>query len=514
MAWREALRKPVAKPTAPKPKFDTKDDDWETDINYENQTNEKSQRYGSTSVPGSGRVDHVDFKSLQEKLKTADNTVKQTYQEKNPNRGYGGKYGTDQVMDKSAADYSYKADVQKHSSQTDCKKGFGGAYGIDEHAKDKSAVGFDYKGEVEKHPSQTGFGGKYGTDPNAQDKSAVGFSHKEAVPKHPSQTDFSKGFGGKYGTDTNAQDKSAVGFSHRETVLKHSSQKDYNVGFGGKYGIQKEEPSRLATSPSEHVTEKPTPPVGSSIGVGNIRARFENMKKEQEEEAVKRVAEERNKRAVNDQQSQQKQPSANNGHDKFKQQEIPSTAFKQQEIPSTAFNQSIREPSPPPSPPAPQPQTPSLPVSNSSIYQNLSNNFETQRATTYEEKQEEPVRFVGNVNVSSLLRQRKASSESSKNDDDEWADNSESHHQQQSFGRNPSPTPVTQTQQSLNNNNNNTEGVKCVARYSYQKTEDDELGFEENEIITHVQKMHDEWWYGKIGSRSGLFPANYVEEIN
>ena len=35
MAWREAIKKPVAKPTAPKPKFVTKDDDWETDINYE-----------------------------------------------------------------------------------------------------------------------------------------------------------------------------------------------------------------------------------------------------------------------------------------------------------------------------------------------------------------------------------------------------------------------------------------------------------------------------------------------
>ena len=66
----------------------------------QNQTDEKSQRYGSTSVPGTGRIDHVDFKSIQEKVKTADNTVKQVYQEKNPNRGYGGKYGTDQVMDK------------------------------------------------------------------------------------------------------------------------------------------------------------------------------------------------------------------------------------------------------------------------------------------------------------------------------------------------------------------------------------------------------------------------------
>ncbi|CAF0848451.1 unnamed protein product [Rotaria sp. Silwood1] len=506
MAWREALKKPVAKPTAPKPKFNTQADDWETDINYENQTDEKSQRYGSTSVPGSGRVDHVDFKSLQEKVKTADNTVKQIYQDKNPNRGYGGKYGTDRVMDKSAADYSYKADVSKHSSQTDCKKGFGGVYGVDEHAKDKSAVGFDYKGEVEKHPSQTdfskGFGGKYGTDQNAQDKSAVGFSHREQVPKHPSQTDFSKGFGGKYGTDSNAQDKSAVGFSHIETVPKHSSQKDYNVGFGGKYGIQKEEPSRLAASttpPSErHVTEKPAQPVGSSIGVGNIRARFENMKKEQEEEAAKRVAEERNKRAVTDQHSQQRQQSTSNGHDKVKQQEIPSTTF----------NQPIREPSPPP---APQPQTPSLPVSSSTIYENLSNHFETQRSTTYEEKQEEPTRFVSGVNVSSLLRQRKTSSSSSKNDDDEWADHSESHNQQQLFRRSPSPIPATQSQQPSNNNN---EGVKCIARYSYQKTEDDELGFEESEIITNVQKMHDEWWFGKIGQRSGLFPANYVEEIN
>lgn len=136
MAWREAIKKPVAKPTGPKPKFDTKDDDWETDIHYQVESTEKSQRYGSTSVPGTGRVDHIDFKSIQDKVKTADHNVKQIYQEKNPNRGYGGKFGKDEVMDKvnllktktnrfafaffpqSAADFSYQADVAKHSSQT------------------------------------------------------------------------------------------------------------------------------------------------------------------------------------------------------------------------------------------------------------------------------------------------------------------------------------------------------------------------------------------------------------
>ena len=114
--------------------------------------------------------------------------------------------------------------------------------------------------------------------------------------------DFSKGFGGKFGVDSNAQDKSALGFTHQESLAKHPSQKgsfyfcsncsftfhllstDYSVGFGGKYGIQKEEPSRLVThsSPSPpvnsssnngNVVEKPLAPMGSSAGVGNIRAR-------------------------------------------------------------------------------------------------------------------------------------------------------------------------------------------------------------------------------------------------
>jgi len=309
-------------------------------------------------------------------------------------------------------------------------------------------------------------------------------------------SDFSKGFGGKYGTDPNAQDKSAVGFSHKETVPKHPSQKDYNVGFGGKYGVQKEEPSRLpasTTPPSERkIAEKPTPPVGSSAGVGNIRARFENMKKEQEEEAAKRVAEERNKRAVNDQQS------TSNGHDKFKQQEIPPIS-----------KQTIREPSPPP---MPRPETPPPSQTFSpSMYANIGNKLETQRSITNEEKKEETTKIIGGVNVSSLLRKRKTSSSSSKNgnDDDEWAVDHKSYNQQQPSRR--SPSPVIQSEQSSNNNNN--EGIRCIARYSYQKTEDDELGFEENEIITNVKKMHDEWWFGKIGPRSGLFPSNYVEEL-
>ncbi len=46
--------------------------------------------------------------------------------------------------------------LHDYSLILDGKKGFGGTYGIDERAKDASAVGFDYKANVEKHSSQTG----------------------------------------------------------------------------------------------------------------------------------------------------------------------------------------------------------------------------------------------------------------------------------------------------------------------------------------------------------------------
>jgi hypothetical protein len=172
------------------------------------------------------------------------------------------------------------------------------------------------------------------------------------------------------------------------------------------------------------------------------------MKKEQEEEAAKRVAEERNKRAVNDKQS------TSNGHEKIKQQEIPSVSF-----------QPMRGPSPPPPSAAiHRPQTPPSPPTqefNPTIYENIGNQFETQRSTTNEETN----RLVSDVDVSSLLRQRKASSASSKNDDDdEWAVDHKSYYQQQPERRSPSPTPVQ------SNNNNHNEGVKYIARYSYQKS--------------------------------------------
>jgi hypothetical protein len=177
--------------------------------------------------------------------------------------------------------------------------------------------------------------------------------------------------------------------------------------------------------------------------------RFENMKKEQEEEAARRVAEERSKRATHDQQSSSN--GNGNGYTKPKQQEAPPVVS-----------------SPPPSIPRPEtPPSAPVQVSHSSIYQNVANQFANHPTSPSVETKEETNRFVSGVNVSSLLRQRKASSSSSKNEEeeeeDEWAQDHHSFNQYQPpQHQSPSPTPATG--QSSN------EGIKCIARYSYQKS--------------------------------------------
>ena len=59
-------------------------------------------------------------------------------------------------------------------------------------------MGWDHKEVVQKHESQKdyskGFGGKFGVQSDRKDKCAVGWEHKEEVQKHESQKDYSKGW--------------------------------------------------------------------------------------------------------------------------------------------------------------------------------------------------------------------------------------------------------------------------------------------------------------------------------
>jgi len=139
-------------------KKDDDDDDWETDPDFVNDVSEKEQRWGSKSIPGSGRGAAINIDELRKQVAEEDQIVKE-------------KCG--------------------HNSEKDFKKGYGGQFGVDKDSKDASAVGWDYHQKLEKHASQkdysSGFGGKFGVQSDRVDKSAVGWDYKEKSEKHESQ---------------------------------------------------------------------------------------------------------------------------------------------------------------------------------------------------------------------------------------------------------------------------------------------------------------------------------------
>ncbi|KAG9069381.1 rab32, member RAS oncoprotein [Linnemannia hyalina] len=57
--------------------------------------------------------------------------------------------------------------------------------------------------------------------------------------------------------------------------------------------------------------------------------------------------------------------------------------------------------------------------------------------------------------------------------------------------------------------------VSAIVLYSYEKAEENEMSLLEGEIIRNVTELDVGWWSGESedGTRSGLFPANYVEVI-
>ncbi|KAG0217100.1 hypothetical protein BGX33_011437 [Mortierella sp. NVP41] len=59
------------------------------------------------------------------------------------------------------------------------------------------------------------------------------------------------------------------------------------------------------------------------------------------------------------------------------------------------------------------------------------------------------------------------------------------------------------------------DSVSAVVLYSYEQAEENEMSLIEGEVIFNVTELDVGWWSGESadGTRSGLFPANYVEVI-
>jgi len=59
----------------------------------------------------------------------------------------------------------------------------------------------------------------------------------------------------------------------------------------------------------------------------------------------------------------------------------------------------------------------------------------------------------------------------------------------------------------------NSSQKRARAQYDYDAEEDNELSFKEGDIII-ITKIDDSgWWEGSLGSKTGMFPGNYVELI-
>merc|ERR1712098_817462 len=53
---------------------------------------------------------------------------------------------------------------------------------------------------------------------------------------------------------------------------------------------------------------------------------------------------------------------------------------------------------------------------------------------------------------------------------------------------------------------------KVVAIYDYNADKEDELTFQEGQVIYVLKKNDDGWWEGVMEGITGLFPGNYVEQ--
>uniref|UniRef100_A0A669PNR4 Cortactin n=1 Tax=Phasianus colchicus TaxID=9054 RepID=A0A669PNR4_PHACC len=499
-------------------------DDWETDPDFVNDVSEKEQRWGAKTVKGSGHQEHINIHQLRENVFQEHQTIKEKELETGPkaSHGYGGKFGVEQDrMDKSAVGFDYQGKTEKHESQKDeirivtlyfpsershlivtifqgnilllntykqnssllsldYSKGFGGKYGVDKDKVDKSAVGFEYQGKTEKHESQKdyvkGFGGKFGVQTDRQDKCALGWDHQEKVQLHESQKDYKSGFGGKFGVQTERQDPSAVGFDYKEKLAKHESQQDYSKGFGGKYGVQKDRMDKNAATFED--IEKPTPTYQKTKPVeavanktSSIRANFENLAKEKEQEDRRKAEAERAQRMAREKQEQEE------ARRKLEEQ---AKAKKQ---------------TPPPSPttqPA-EPKTPSSPVYQDAVSYDAESAYKNS-STTY-----------------SAAHEPESGYKTKESDYQEAVSQREAEYEPETVYEVAGAGDHYQAEENTYDEYENELGITAIALYDYQAAGDDEISFDPDDIITNIEMIDDGWWRGVCKGRYGLFPANYVE---
>lgn len=55
---------------------------------------------------------------------------------------------------------------------------------------------------------------------------------------------------------------------------------------------------------------------------------------------------------------------------------------------------------------------------------------------------------------------------------------------------------------------------QCKAIFSYHPAHDDELSLSIGDLIEILGEVEEGWWRGKIGDLEGVFPSNFVVEVD
>ncbi|KFP45251.1 Hematopoietic lineage cell-specific protein, partial [Chlamydotis macqueenii] len=437
---------------------------------------------------------------LRNKVSEEHEVIKKKELETGPKAsyGYGGKFGTERDrMDKCAVGHEYVADVGKHSSQTDAAQGFGGKYGVQRDRADKSALGFEYKGEVEKHSSQKG--------------KSMGMY-------------YSKGFGGRYGVERDKVDKAAVGFDYKSQAEKHDSQKDYAKGFGGRFGVQKDRVDKSAAGFNEMAAptssyEKTRPlEAGAASGTSSLRSQFENMAKSAEEESRRQAEKDQVRRQARECQAARQKVScghqaapatipakapgsADRDRPVSQGEQVPRQLGRarkgsgQRESPLgggcalwAALPEAVEEneETPPTLPPRPADlgeELCKIPSQDQPIYS------ESLDIDGDYEELPEPSDYCNSTKGGDDYEELPASLGKL----DAIYDHGDDGGETGSVYEVESP------------------GTCAVALYDYQGDGDDEISFDPDDTITHIEMVDEGWWRGQCRGKVGLFPANYVK---
>lgn len=339
--------------------------------------------------------------------------------------------------------------MEKHTSQKDYSRGFGGRYGIEKDKRDKAALGYDYKGETEKHESQRdyakGFGGQYGIQKDRVDKSAVGFNEMEAPTTAYKKTtpieaasSGARGLKAKFESMAEEKKKREEEEKVQQMARQQQERKPLKVRHEASQPAATVEQPMVPTPLPKKISSEAWPPAGSCPSA--------------EPEPVR----------TSRQQPIPSLPSRQNPpEDDEEPPALPPRTLEGLQLEEEPVYEAEPEPEPEPAPepePEPEPENEYEDVGEMDRY-----GHDDEPEGDYEDvlEPENPSTLAGSSGC-------------------------------------PAGTGA---------------GISAVALYDYQGEGSDELSFDPDDIITDIEMVDEGWWRGRCHDRFGLFPANYVNLI-